>query len=133
MEREFRIRAEIIYGGVEATPSADANTAGADSTEHDDAPSTEADAASRSASHERGMGGDDGLPLHAGVPCQETDWESKEGQRTAGAAPDPDAGGRTAESAETSGADERTGWEAERDAFFSAQHQPAQTATAAPG
>ena len=30
-------------------------------------------------------------------------------------------------------ADERTGWEAEREAFFSAQHQSAQTTTAAPG
>ena len=53
--------------------------------------------------------------------------------RTAGAAPDPDADGRAAESGEASGADERTGWETERKAFFSARHQAAQTATAAPG
>ena len=53
--------------------------------------------------------------------------------RTAGAAPDPDADGRAAESGEASGEDERTGWEAEREAFFSAQHQTAQTAAAAPG
>ena len=53
--------------------------------------------------------------------------------RTAGAASDSDADGRTAESGEASGADERTGWEAERKAFFSARHQAAQTAAAAPG
>ena len=50
--------------------------------------------------------------------------------RTAGAAPDPDADGRAAESGETSGADERTGWEAEREVFFSAHHQAAQTESA---
>ena len=62
-----------------------------------------------------------------GVPHRETDWLSEEGQRTAGAAPDPDADGRTAESGEASEANERTGWEIEREAFFSAQHQAAQT------
>ena len=72
-------------------------------------------------------------PLHAGVPHRETDWLSEEGQRTAGAASDPDADGRTAESGEASGANERTGWEAEREAFFSARHQTAQTAATAPG
>ena len=54
-------------------------------------------------------------------------------QRTAGAVPDPDADGGAAESGEASGADERTGWEAEREAFFSAQHQATQTAAATPG
>ena len=44
-----------------------------------------------------------------------------------------DTDGRTAESGEVSGAAERTGWEAEREAFFSAWHQTAQTAAAAPG
>lgn len=123
MEREFRIRAEIIFGGAEAAPSADNY---ADS-------GTGADVASRSASHERGMGGDDGLPLYADISRRKTDWESKEGQRTADAVPDSDADGRAVEGNEASGANGRTGWEAEREAFFSAQHQPAQTATAAPG
>ena len=127
MEREFRIRAEIIYGGVEAAPSADANTAGADNCS---APSTGADVSPRSASHEGGVGRDDGLPLHSGVSRRETDRANEEGQRTVGAAPDPDADGRAAESGEASGADERTGWEAEREAFFSARHQ---TETAASG
>ncbi|MFR7894170.1 MAG: relaxase/mobilization nuclease domain-containing protein [Dysosmobacter sp.] len=128
MEYEFRIREEIIYGRtVGKEPSR------ADGTDHAAAPGTGADNASRSASHESGVGGTAEQPLHAGVPHRETDWLSEEGQRTAGAAPDPDADGRTAESGEASGADERTGWEAERKAFFSARHQAAQTAAAAPG
>ena len=128
MEYEFRIRKEIIYGRtVGKEPSR------ADGTDHAAAPGTGADNASRSASHESGVGGTAEQPLHAGVPHRETDWLSEEGQRTAGAASDSDADGRTAESGEASGADERTGWEAERKAFFSARHQAAQTAAAAPG
>ncbi len=130
MEREFRIRAEIIFGGVEATPSADANTAGAHNYT---VPGAGADTSSRSASHERGMGGDDGLLLHTGVPRGEADWTDEEGQRVTDAAPDPDADGRTAESCEASGVDGRTGWEAEREAFFSARHQTAQTASVTSG
>ena len=130
MEREFRIRAEIIYGGVEAAPSADANTAGAASCAADD--STGADTVSRSASHERGMGGDDGLPLHAGLPRRETDQLSEEGQQTAGATSHQDADGRVAEGGKASGADGKTGWETEREAFFSAQHQSAQSGASTP-
>ena len=125
MEYEFRIREEIIYGrtaGEEPTC--------ADGTDHAAAPGTGADNASRSASHESGVGGTAEQPLHTGVPHRETDWLSKEDQRIAGAASDPDADGRTAESGEASGANERTGWEAEREALFSAQHQAAQTESA---
>mgnify|MGYP000018205988 FL=1 len=125
MEYEFRIRAEIIYGrtaGEEPTC--------ADGTDHAAAFGTGADNASRSASHESGVGGTAEQPLHTGGPHRETDWLSEEDQRTAGAAPDPDADGQAAESGEASGADERTGWEAEREAFFSAQHQTAQTESA---
>lgn len=124
MEYEFRIREEIIYGraiGKEPT-CADGTVA-----------STGADTASRSASHESRVGGSAERPLHTGVPHRETDQLSEKDQRTAGAAPEPDADGGAAESGEASGADERTGWEAEREAFFSAQHQTAQTAAAAPG
>ena len=119
MEREFRIRAEIIFGGAEAAPSADAAA--------DDAG---ADTSSRSASHERGMGGDDGVSRYAVVSHGSSNKSSEEDQRVVGAVPDPDAGGRTSEGGEASEADERTGWEAERDAFFSVRHQ---TETAAPG
>ena len=128
MEYEFRIRAEIIHGravGEEPTR--------AGGTEHAATPGTGADTYFRSASHERRLGGSAERPLHAGLPRRETDRLSEEGQRTAGAVPDPDTGGRAAESAEASGADGRTGWEAEREAFFSAQYQTTQAASAAPG
>ena len=128
MEYEFRIRAEIIHGrAVGKEPSR------ADGTDHAAASGAGADTASRNASYESEMGGTAEQPLYTGVPHRETDWLSEEDQRTAGAAPDTDADGRTAESGEASGADERTGWEAEREAFFSAQHQATQTAAATPG
>ncbi|WP_291246626.1 relaxase/mobilization nuclease domain-containing protein [Fournierella sp.] len=128
MEYEFRIRAEIIHGR-----TAGEEPSRADGTAHTATSGTGADAASRSASHESGVGGSAERPLRAGVPRGETDRLSQEGQRAAGAAPDTDADGRAAESGEASGADERTGWEAEREAFFSARHQTAQAAAAAPG
>ena len=115
MEYEFRIREEIIYGrAVGEEPTC------ADGTDYAAASGAGADTASRSASHESGVGRSAERPLRAGVPRGETDWLSQESQRTAGAAPDPDTDGRTAESGEVSGAAERTGWEAEREAFFSA-------------
>ena len=128
MEYEFRIREEIIYGRAVGKESSRA-----DGTDHAADSGAGADTASRSASYESGVGGTAEQPLYTGVPHRETDWLSQESQRTAGAAPDPDADGRAAESGEASGADERTGWETEREAFFSAQHQAAQTATAASG
>lgn len=127
MEYEFRIRAEIIHGrAVGEEPSRAGGTDYA-------ASGAGADTSSQNASHESGVGGSAERPLHAGVPRGETDRLSQESQRAAGAAPDPDADGRAAESGEASGADERTGWEAEREAFFSARYQTAQTAAAAPG
>ena len=120
MEHEFRIRAEIVSARTQAAQHPAGSTSDADTT-------------SRITSHESGVGGTAEQPLHTGGPHRETDWLSEEGQRTAGAAPDPDTDGRTAESGEASGADERTGWEAEREAFFSARHQTARTAATAPG
>lgn len=122
MEYEFRIRTEIIHG----------RAVGEEPSRADGAAHT-ADAASRSASHESRVGGSAERPLHTGVPRREADRLSQESQRAAGAAPDPDTDGGAAESGEASGADERTGWETEREAFFSAQHQTAQTAATAPG
>ena len=123
MEHEFRIREEIIDGrahGAEPTHT------------HSGADSAGADTSSRSASLERGMGGDGGVHLHTDSPFGETERVSEEAQRTAGAAPHAGADGRTAESSEASGACGRTGWEAEREAFFSAQDQPAQSGVSAP-
>ena len=133
MEYEFRIREEIIYGravGEEPSCTDSADHISAVCTEHAATPDTGADTYSRSASHERRLGGSAERPLHAGLPRRETDRLSEEGQRTAGAVPDLDTGGRAAESAEASGADDRTGWETEREFFFSAQNQTSQTASA---
>ena len=133
MEYEFRIREEIIYGravGEEPSCTDSADHISAVCTEHAATPDTGADTYSRSASHERRLGGSAERPLHAGLPRRETDRLSEEGQRTAGAVPDLDTGGRAAESAEASGADDRTGWKAEREFFFSAQNQTSQTASA---
>lgn len=119
MEREFRIRAEIIYGGAEAALSADNY---ADS-------GTRADASSRSASHEGGVDGDDRVSRYTVVSHGSANEPAENGQRTVGTAPDLDAGGRAAESSKASGTDGRTGWEAEREAFFSAQYQTAAAAS----
>ena len=124
MEYEFRIRAEIIHGravGEEPTR--------ADGTDHAAASGAGADTASQSASYESGVGGSAERTLHTGVPHRETDWLSEEGQRTAGAASHANAAGRSVESGAASGADDRTGWEAEREFFFSAQNQTSQTAS----
>lgn len=121
MEYEFRIREEIIHGRAHGTES---------SRTHSATDSAGADTSSRSASHARGMGGDGGVHLHTDSPCGETERVSEEGQRTAGTAPLAGADGRTTERGEVSGADGGTGWEAEREAFFSAQDQTAQTESA---
>ena len=125
MEYEFRIREGIIYGRVvgkepTCTGAILSSSAGTD-------------ASAQSTSHKRGMGESAERPRYAGVSHRETDCLSEGNQRTAGTVPNQDADGGAAESVEASGADERTGWEAEREAFFSAQHQSAQTTTAAPG
>lgn len=123
MEYEFRIREEIIYG----------RTHGNEPSRADGTGYSAADSASlRSASHKRGMGGDDGLPLLAELSCRKTGRLSEEGQRAVDTAPAPDTNGRVAESSEASGANERTGWEIEREAFLSAKHQTAWTTAAAP-
>ena len=78
------------------------------------APRAGADTAFQSVSHKGVMGGPDECPLQTEVPHIETEYLSEEGQQTA-------------ESGEASGADERTDWETEQEAFFSAQHQSART------
>ena len=128
MNYEFRIREEIIHGRAHATePSR------ADCAEHTAADNAGTDTSARSTSHEGGVDGDDRASRYTVVSHGSSDESAEGSQRTADAAPDPDADGRAAESGEVSGGDDRTGWEAEREAFFSAQHQTAQTATAASG
>ena len=120
MEHEFRIRAEIVYARTQAAQ----HTAGSTS---------DADNASRSESHESGLGANDERSGYTVVPCGSADGSVGEHQQADVAASHTDADGRAAESGEASGADERTGWETEREAFFSARHQATQTAAATPG
>ena len=120
MEHEFRIRAEIVSARTQAAQHPAGSTSDADNT-------------SRSVSLKNRLGANDEIHGCTVAPCGSADRSVGERQQADVAASDPDTDGRTAESGEASGADERTGWEAEREAFFSARHQTAQTAATAPG
>ena len=120
MEHEFRIRAEIVYARTQAA-------------QHPAGSTSDADNASRSESHESGLEANDERSGYTVVPCGSADGSVGEHQQADVAASHTDADGRAAESGEASGADERTGWETEREVFFSARHQATQTAAATPG
>ena len=59
------------------------------------------------------------------LACRSADGSVGERQQADVAASHADAAGRSAESGAASGADDRTGWEAEREVLFSAQTAPA--------
>ena len=117
MEHEFRIRAEIVYARTQAA-------------QHPAGSTSDADNASRSESHESGLGANDERSGYTVVPCGSADGSVGEHQQTDVAASHADAAGRSSEDGTPSGADDRTGWEAEREFFFSAQNQTSQTASA---
>ena len=120
MEHEFRIRAKIVSARTQAAqPPADS--------------AADAGTTSRSVFLESGLGANDEIHGYTVVPCGSADGSVGEHQQADVAASHTDADGRAAESGEASGADERTGWETEREAFFSARHQATQTAAATPG
>ena len=120
MEHEFRIRAEIVSARTQAA-------------QHPADSATSADTTSRSAPHESGLGANDERSGCTVVPCRSADGSVGERQQADVAASHANAAGRSAESGAASGADDRTGWETEREAFFSARHQATQTAAATPG
>ena len=116
MEREFRIRAEIVSARNQAAqPPADRTY--------------DADTTSRSAPLKSGLGANDERSGYTVVPCGSADGFVGAHQQADVAASHTDAAGRSAEDGTASGADERTGWEAEREFFFSAQNQTSQTAS----
>ncbi len=117
MEREFRIRAEVVSARTQAAQLPADSAAGADTT-------------SRSESHESGLGATDEIHGCTVVPCGSADRSVGERQQADVAASHADAAGRSAEGGAASGADDRTGWETERELFFSAQNQTSQTASA---
>ena len=117
MEHEFRIRAEIVSARTQAAqPPADS--------------AADAGTTSRSVSLESGLGANDEIHGCTVVPCESADGSVGERQQADVAASHTDAAGRSAEDGAASGADDRTGWEAEREFFFSAQNQTSQTASA---
>ena len=115
MEHEFRIRAEIVSARTQAAQRPADKTSDADTT-------------SRSVSLENGLGANDERSGCTVVPCRSADGSVGERQQADVAASHANAAGRSAESGAASGADDRTGWEAERELFFSAQNQTSQTA-----
>ena len=140
MEHEFDIRAELLYGRTHGEESSSAyekdraeavragtgNNSGSDTTAHT--------AAHRDSVRDAGGNGTDRAPtenvggtehMAEGVPPQTV--------RKTDSVCDTGADGRTAEGGEASGADDRTGWEAEREIFFAAQNQTAQVAPVASG
>ena len=117
MEREFRIRAEIVSARTQAAQHPAGSTSDADNT-------------SRSVSLKNRLGANDEIHGCTVVPCGSADRSVGEHQQADVAASNTDATGRSAEDGTASGADDRTGWEAEREFFFSAQNQTSQTASA---
>ena len=117
MAREFRIRAEVVSARTQAAQLPSDSAAGADTT-------------SRSESHESGLGANDEIHGCTVVPCGSADRSVGDRQQADVAASHADAAGRSAEGGAASGADDRTGWETERELFFSAQNQTSQTASA---
>ena len=117
MEHEFRIRAEIVSARTQAAqPSADRTY--------------DADTTSRSVSLENRLGANDERSGYTVVPCGSADGSVGAHQQADVAASHADTAGRSSEDGTPSGADDRTGWEAEREFFFSAQNQTSQTASA---
>lgn len=116
MEHEFRIRAEIVSARTQAAQHPAGSTSDADTT-------------SRSESHESGLGANDERSGCTVAPCGSADRYVGAHQQADVAASRADAAGRSAEDGAASGEDDRTGWEAEREFFFSAQNQTSQTAS----
>ena len=117
MEHEFRIRTEIVSARTQAA-------------QHPADRTSDADTISRRASHESGLGANDEIHGCTVAPCRSADRSVGERQQADVTASHTDAAGRSAEDGAASGADDRTGWEAEREFFFSAQNQTSQTASA---
>ena len=116
MEHEFRIRTEIVSARTQAA-------------QHPAGSTSDADNASRSVSLKNRLEANDEIHGCTVAPCGSADGSVGEHQQADVAASHTDADGRASEDGTASGADDRTGWEAEREFFFSAQNQTSQTAS----
>lgn len=105
MEHEFRIRAEIVSARTQAA-------------QHPAGSTSDADNASRSVSLKNRLEANDEIHGCTVAPCGSADGSVGEHQQADVAASHTDADGRASEDGTASGADDRTGWEAERE-FFS--------------
>ena len=126
MEYEFRIREEIIYGrahGEEPSRAYDADYADGEHTRGTGSSAQYHDPVS----YTGGAGQAGTSDAVSGKEQLQSGRVSETADRDARLAAHQDADGRTAETDGTSGADGRTGWEAEREIFLSAQNQTAQT------
>ena len=136
MEHEFEIRADIIYGrahGEKSSPAYETDRTGAVHT----ADVGRAAGAGASRSDQLDDTREHGTPRESvadtGGTEQLADGAPPQAVREADSVCDTDAYGRTAESGEASGADDRTGWEAEREIFFAAQNQTTQASPVSSG
>jgi hypothetical protein len=140
MEHEFEIRAKLLYGRAHGEESSSAYEAGraeavrAGTGSNSGSDTTVHTAAHRDPVRDAGSDGTDSAQtkntggarrLAEGVPPQTV--------READSICDTGADGRTAEGGEAPEADERTGWEEEREAFFSSKVQTVQAAPLSPG
>lgn len=115
MELEFRIRAEALHGRAQAyEPAARphaVDTAGACAAHRHSVCNAGGNGANRKSFEDAG-----------GTKCM-ADRVPPQALRETACKSDTDTDGRTFESSNTSGADGRTGWETEREVFFSSQAQ----------
>ena len=132
MEREFEIRTGLIYGrayGEKPSPAYEESRATAVYTGTGN--NSGSDSATHTAAHRDpvcnagGDGTDRAQTENAGGAERPADGISPQTVREADSISDTISDGRTAEGSETLGADGRTGWEAEREAFFSSEVQTA--------
>ena len=117
MEHEFRIRAEIVSARTQAA-------------QHPAGSTSDADNASRSVSLKNRLGANDEIHGCTVAPCGSADRSVGARQQADVAASHANAVEQSSEDGTPSGADDRTGWKAEREFFFSAQNQTSQTASA---
>ena len=105
MEHEFRIRAEIVSARTQAA-------------QHPAGSTSDADNASRSVSLKNRLEANDEIHGCTVAPCGSADRSVGERQQADVAASHTDAAGRSAKDGAASGADDRTGWETEREVFL---------------
>lgn len=135
MEREFQIRAETLHGrahGYESTPSDE--SAGARNEHTAGEHCTASTAAHRDPMRSTGdHGTTQQQTSFSGGAERMADGVSPQDLHAADRVSDTGSDGRASENGEASGGADSTGWEKEREAFFSAQAQAAQTASAGMG